>query len=66
MVISVVDLPAPFAPIRVTISPCADLEADVGERRDRAVPGRDLAQLEQGRRLPRGSPRYALMTAGSA
>ena len=47
---SVVDLPAPFAPIRVTISPSFTVERDALERLDRAVERVDVVELEQRRR----------------
>ncbi len=45
-VLSVVDLPAPFAPIRATISPLMDLEGDVLDGMDRAVVDVDVLDFE--------------------
>ena len=45
---SVVDLPAPFAPISVTISPSRTVERDALDRLDRPVEGVDVLELEQG------------------
>ena len=44
---SVVDLPAPLEPIRVTTSPSLDVERDPLQRLDRAVMGVDLLDLQQ-------------------
>ena len=49
---SVVDLPAPFAPISVTISP-VDLERHAFERVDGAVVGVDVVELKE--RRPAGA-----------
>ena len=49
VIISVV-LPAPLAPISVTISPSADVEVDALQRLDLAVEGLDASDLEQRRR----------------
>ena len=65
---SVVDLPAPFAPMSVTISPSRTVDRDPLQRLDRAVVRLDAVQLEQ--RLPlrvhdvltAAVPRYASMT----
>ena len=43
---SVVDLPAPFAPISVTISPVRTVERDTLERLDRPVVRVDVVHLE--------------------
>ena len=52
MVLSVVDLPAPFAPMRVTISPSSTVDRDALEGVDVAVVGVDVAELEEGHRQP--------------
>ena len=49
---SVVDLPAPFEPISVTISPSSTVERDALERLDVAVVGVDVVELEQRHRQP--------------
>ena len=46
MVISRVDLPAPLAPIRVTISPVLDLDVDAVQRLDVAVEGVDARDCQ--------------------
>ena len=48
IVISSVDLPAPLAPIRVTISPLADVEVDAVQRLDGAVEGRHARTTSMG------------------
>ena len=49
----VVVLPAPFAPIRQTSSPSADVEVDALDRVDAAVGDLELAELEQRGGWPR-------------
>ena len=66
---SVVDLPAPFEPMSVTISPSSTVQADAAQRVDGAVVGVDVLELEQrhgqaSSAAPR--PRYASMTRGLA
>ena len=48
-VLSVVVLPAPFAPMSVTISPSRDLEADALDRLDAAVVDVQITYLKQHR-----------------
>ena len=69
---SVVDLPAPFAPISVTISPARTSSEIALERLDRPVVGVDALELEDRRRAGRvlvtttaAFPRYASITRGS-
>ena len=52
---SVVDLPAPFAPMSVTISPWPERQRDALQRLDRAVGDAQVADLEH--RLERHRPR---------
>ena len=47
MVIISVDLPAPLAPISVTISPSMHVEVDAAQRDDVAVHGLDAAHGEE-------------------
>ena len=47
MVFSVVDLPAPLAPIRVTISPFVHLEGDALDGVDAAVINVEIIYLQQ-------------------
>ena len=54
IVIIVVDLPAPLAPISVTISPFVDVDVDALERLDLAVEGLDAAQLQGAAGAPAG------------
>ncbi len=44
---SVVDLPAPLDPMRVTISPSSTVEADPAQGMDRPVVGVDVLELEE-------------------
>ena len=61
--ISVV-LPAPFGPIRPTISPCVDREADTVDGVQAAEPARHLVEFEQ--RRHRDPPRRAAARAAAA
>ena len=54
---SVVDLPAPFEPMRVTISPSSTVEGHAAQGMDRAVVGVDVVELEQGHRQASAAPR---------
>ena len=55
IVISRVDLPAPLAPIRVTISPSLDRQIDAVQRLDRAVEGMHAA-MQHGTPSPSSTP----------
>ena len=46
---SVVVLPTPLRPSRVTVSPWLDVEVDAVQRMALAVPGMEVADCEQGR-----------------
>ena len=56
----VVDLPAPLAPMSVTISPFVHIERDTLQRVDRAVVDVEVLNLQHC--LPTPLPRYASMT----
>ena len=59
---SVVDFPAPLAPISVTTSPVLHRQRDVAQRVDGAVEDIHVVEGEHGARYP--PPRYASITFG--
>ncbi len=60
---SVDDLPAPFAPIRPTISPGSDLERELAYSLDAAVANPEIGDDQAHDSSTGASPRYAAVTS---